>query len=112
MKSFNQGLNNLFSPTIINLLVVLCLIIIVAITYLQTNKIDLFDPTPSKASYINSYINRYIKKIANKSEQQKILDSQEQRILALTQQVSDTLNPTKNTSTTIPYVIPTFPIPS
>lgn len=96
----------------------LCLIIIVAITYLQTNKIDLFDPTltippsPSKASYINSFINRYIQKITNKSEQQKILDSQEQRILALTQQVSDTLNPTKNTSTTIPYVIPTFPIPS
>ena len=95
MKSFKQGLNNLFSPTIINLLVMLCLIIIVGITYLQTNKIELFE-----GSYINSFINRYIQKYANKSAQQKILDSQEQRIQTLSQQVSDTINPTKNISTT------------
>jgi hypothetical protein len=111
--NFTKGLSNLFKPTYINLILAVCLIIILILIYLKTNKLDLFTgvdgangtdtitattkPLISTLltgnNYLTSFINNYISKMQQQNDYKKVLAKQEQTIQTLSQQVSNLINP-------------------
>jgi uncharacterized protein YpmS len=109
--NFTKGLSNLFKPTYINLILAVCLIIILILIYLKTNKLDLFtgvdgangaDTATTKPlistlltgnNYLTSFINNYISKMQQQNDYKKVLAQQEKTIQTLSQQVSNLINP-------------------
>ena len=108
--NFTKGLSNLFKPTYINIILAVCLIIILILIYLKTNKLDLFNgadgadtsTTTTKPlistlltgnNYLTSFINNYISKMQQQNDYKKVLAKQEQTIQTLSQQVSNLINP-------------------
>ena len=105
--NFANGLSNLFKPTYINFILAVCLIIILILIYLKTNKLELFDGTTANTAttkplistiltgnnYLTSFINNYISKMQQQNDYKKILATQEQTIQNLSQQVSNLINP-------------------
>lgn len=108
--NFTKGLSNLFKPTYINIILAVCLIIILILIYLKTNKLDLFngaDGTDTSTTttkplistlltgnnYLTSFINNYISKMQQQNDYKKVLAKQEQTIQTLSQQVSNLINP-------------------
>ena len=114
--NFAKGLSNLFKPTYINIILAVCLIIILILIYLKTNKLDLFygadeadgaDGTDTSTAttkplistlltgnnYLTSFINNYISKKQQQNDYKKVLAKQEQTIQTLSQQVSNLINP-------------------
>lgn len=108
--NFTKGLSNLFKPTYINIILAVCLIIILILIYLKTNKLDLFygaDGTDTSTAttkplistlltgnnYLTSFINNYISKMQQQNDYNKVLAKQEQTIQTLSQQVSNLINP-------------------
>jgi len=95
--NLSKGLNNLLKPTYLNFILALCLIIILSLIYLKTNKLDLFDPTISTPftsdNYLKSFINNYSNKIKQQNANLQILSTQEQTIQTLSQQVANLINP-------------------
>ena len=87
--NFTKGLKNLFTPSIINFILATCLIIILILIYLKTNKLDLF----TDGDYLTTFINNYINKTTQKNAYMQILNQQEQKIQLLTQKVSKLINP-------------------
>jgi len=81
--NISKGLKNLFTPTIFNVIIAICLIIILILVYLKTKKIDLFNTT---------FINKYVNNIQQKSNYAKVLATQEQTIQNLSKDVSDLIN--------------------
>lgn len=111
--NFTKGLSNLLKPTYINIILAVCLIIILILIYLKTNKLDLFygadgadgadtSTTTTKPlistlltgnNYLTSFINNYISKMQQQNDYKKVLAKQEQTIQTLSQQVSNLINP-------------------
>ena len=109
--NFAKGLSNLLKPTYINLILAVCLIIILILIYLKTNKLDLFygadatdatDATTTKPlistlltgnNNLTSFINNYISKMQQQNDYKKVLAKQEKTIQTLSQQVSNLINP-------------------
>ena len=93
--NLSKGLNNLLKPTYLNFILALCLIIILCLIYLKTNKLDLFDPTTPLTSnnYLTSFLNNYTNKIIQQNANIDILKNQEKTIQTLSQQVAKLINP-------------------
>ena len=109
-NKFAKGFNNIFSPTLLNLFILLSLMIILSLVYLKFKKFELFDctsPTDSNYpcttqpvptipildnTYIQSIINRYMNNLQNKQYYQTKLNVQENNIQTLAQQINNTLN--------------------
>jgi hypothetical protein len=115
-NKFSKGFNNILSPTLLNLIILLSLIIILALVYLKTNKFELFDcitnPTDPACSttttkykttipnitlstndidtnYFATIINNYIKSKSNNNEYQNILNQREQTIQTLANNINN-----------------------
>lgn len=56
--NLTKGFQNLFSPTLINLLIAISLVIIVILVYVKNKKIDLFDTDPDYLQSIIDQINK------------------------------------------------------
>ena len=106
-NKFVKGFNNILSPTLLNLFIVLSLIIILFLVYMKYKKIELFDYTTQPQvtqvtqtpivtignnGYIKNLLNSYTTNIKNKVAYQNQLNIQEKTIQTLAQQVNDTLN--------------------
>ena len=89
VKNFYKGLNNLFVVSTVNILILICIILILIITYLNTGRIELFT---IDNNYFASFINTYIKNIDNTTKNKQILATQQQTIQSLTKQVTDLIN--------------------
>ena len=89
VKNFYKGLNNLFVVSTVNILILICIILILIITYLNTGSIELFT---IDNNYFASFINTYIKNIDNTTKNKQILATQQQTIQSLTKQVTDLIN--------------------
>jgi len=89
VKNFYKGLNNLFVVSTVNILILICIILILIITYLNTGNIELFT---IDNNYFASFINTYIKNIDNTTKNKQILAKQQQTIQSLTKQVTDLIN--------------------
>jgi hypothetical protein len=98
--NISKGLKNLFTPTIFNVIIAICLIIILILVYLKTKKIDLFNPTTGillqqesgNIDFVTTFINKYVNNIQQKSNYAKVLATQEQTIQNLSKDVSDLIN--------------------
>jgi len=110
---FSKGFNNILSPTLLNLLILLSLIIILALVYLNTNKLELFDcitnPTDPACittkpninpnitllnndidpNYFATVINNYIKSKSKDNEYQRILNERQQTIQTLANNIKN-----------------------
>ena len=110
---FSKGFNNILSPTLLNLLILLSLIIILALVYLNTNKLELFDcitnPTDPACittkpntnpnitllnndmdpNYFATVINNYIKSKSKNNEYQRILNERQQTIQTLANNIKN-----------------------
>ena len=104
-NKFVKGFNNILSPTLLNLVIVLSLIIILFLIYMKYKKIELFDNTTQPQvtqvtpvvtignnGYIKNLLNSYTTNIKNKVAYQNQLNIQGKTIQTLAQQVNDTLN--------------------
>lgn len=72
-----KGFQNIFTPTLTNLLIALSLVIIVILVYIKTKNIDLFD---SNSDYLESLINKIHNTQKQKNKFVISLDNQEQII--------------------------------
>ena len=88
--NLSKGFKNIFSPTLINLLIVLTLVIILILVYLKNKNIDLFD---TNTDYLQSIINNIKTNQAQKQQFASRLATQEQTILNLQKNVSNILSP-------------------
>jgi hypothetical protein len=110
---FSKGFNNILSPTLLNLLILLSLIIILALVYLNTNKLELFDcitnPTDPacittkpntnpnitlstndiEPNYFATVINNYIKSKSKDNEYQRILNERQKTIQTLANNIKN-----------------------
>ena len=84
--NLTKGFQNIFSPNLTNLLIVLSLIIIVILVYIKNKNIDLFD---DNTDFIQSIINKYQANQAQRSDFAISLATQEQTIQNLQRQASD-----------------------
>ena len=99
---FSKGVNNLFSASLTNFLIVLSLIIILILTYITTKRLDLFgdpedksidDPVPTvDIRIITDLINNYKSKIVQQSEFAKVLATQQANIDSYGKQFTDIIN--------------------
>jgi Na+/H+ antiporter NhaC len=108
-----KGLYNLFKPSVINFILVVCIILILILIYLKYNTIDLFSiPTNTNTTtitnpitnttlkynilssddYLTSFINKYINNIQQQNSYMKTLATQQQVISNLSEQVSQLIN--------------------
>lgn len=88
VSKFSKGFENQLSPTLINLLIILSLIIILALTYLKNRKLELFICPPDCVIPTNPNVNKYIEAINTNTEYKKILSRQESKINDLSTQFS------------------------
>lgn len=94
-KKFAKGFNNILSPTLLNLFIALSLLIILSLSYLKYNKIELYlDPIATNLTnndttknnfdtdtgYISRIVQNYIKSKQVKNEFQLQLDLREKQI--------------------------------
>jgi hypothetical protein len=97
---FSKGVNNLFSPTLTNFLIALSLIIILILTYISTNRLDLFAdpndiplPTPTVDIHIiSNMLNNYKAQIIQQSEFAKVLATQQANIDSYGKKFTNILN--------------------
>ena len=92
LYNFDKGLRNLFKVSTVNILVLLCLILILTITYLNTGSLELFT---IDNNYLSEFINKYIENINNTTDFKKTLATQEQKINILADQVINLINTQK-----------------
>jgi len=91
--NLSKGLKHLFTPTIINVIITICLIIILILIYLKTNKLELFGATDlTNNDFLSTFINKYVNKIKSQNNYMKVLATQEQTIKNLTTNVSKLIN--------------------
>jgi hypothetical protein len=91
--NLSKGLKHLFTPTIINVIIAICLIIILILIYLKTNKLELFGATDlTNNDFLSTFINKYVNKIKSQNNYMKVLATQEQTIKNLTTNVSKLIN--------------------
>lgn len=81
--NLTKGFQNLFSPTLINLLIAISLLIIVILVYVKNKKIDLFD---ADSDYLQSIIDQINKNKIQTNNFAISLATQEQRIQDLQNQ--------------------------
>ena len=86
MYNISRGFKNIFSLNIINLLIVLCLILILVLTYSKNKKIDLY------TNYLNDFMNKYKNSIITKNEFLTRLEAQEAKIMSTTQKFYNIMN--------------------
>jgi hypothetical protein len=93
--NISKGFKNLFTPTIINIIIAICLFIIIVLIYLKTKKIDLFSPDIALTNndFLSTFISKYVNNIQQQSNYMKTLATQQQTIQNLTQKVSGLINP-------------------
>ena len=109
-KKFAQGFNNILSPTLLNLFIALSLLIIISLSYLKYNKIELYaDPTtkPTTKStnnnvnknkfdtdtgYISTILKNYIQSKKVKNEYQIELDLREKEIEDISYQLNEIIS--------------------
>ena len=90
----NKGINNITSPNLINLFIVFSLLIILLLSYLKYNKVELYSPTnynifdDSNQNNASSLLNNYIQNIKFKNQMQSVLDSHEAIIKNRSQQIN------------------------
>ena len=72
-----KGFQNIFTPTLTNLLIALSLVIIVILVYIKTKKIDLFI---SDSDYLQSIITKIENNQKQKNKFSASLATQEQKI--------------------------------
>ena len=100
-SKFSQGFNNIFTPSLLNLFILLSLIIILLLIYFKNNKVDLFncitdplDPLyiPENNNDINFFtnlINNYINNKNNKTNYQQILNERQNTIQTLAHNINN-----------------------
>ena len=92
LYNFDKGLRNLFKVSTVNILVLLCLILILTITYLNTGSLELFT---IDNNYLSEFISKYIQNINNTTDFKNTLATQEQKINILADQVINLINTQK-----------------
>ena len=103
-KKFAQGFNNILSPTLLNLFIALSLLIILSLSYLKYNKIELYvDPTTTRSitndttknnfdndtGYISSIVQKYMKSKQLKNNLQSQLVLREKQIEDISYQLNE-----------------------
>jgi len=100
-KKMSKGFDNILSPTLINLFIILSLLIILILSYLKYNKVELYkselfydvipDKSFSEASSASSLLNNYIQNAKIKNGLQSILDTREALILSKAKTINEIL---------------------
>ena len=76
VNKFSQGFSNLFQISLINILILASLIIILVLTYMQDNKMEIFSDIEKQLMFINR-IDNMIQSIQYKT---KLIDEQQPKI--------------------------------
>lgn len=99
-SKFSQGFNNIFTPSLLNLFILLSLIIILLLIYFKNNKVDLFacvtdplDPlyipkNSNDTNFFANLINNYINNKNNKNNYQQILNERNNTIQTLANNIN------------------------
>ena len=95
-QKMNKGINNIASPTLINLFIVFSLLIILTLSYLKYNKVELYTGNSSiindsSQNTASSLLNNYIKNVQFKNQIQSVLDSHEAMIQNRSQKINNLL---------------------
>jgi uncharacterized protein YoxC len=108
--NFLNRLSNSFKPSLINIIVVICLILIILLVYIKTKQIDLFYIIPETTNtqtiitnpvltaltgtdFLTTFINKYINNVQQQNKYANTLATQELKIQNLSQQVTNLINP-------------------
>ena len=104
---FSQGFNNILSPSLINLFIALSLLIIISLSYLKYNKIELYEDTKTNKTtaneinkinlntdtgYMSSIVRNYLRSKQIKNEMQIELDYREQQIQDISSQLNELIS--------------------
>lgn len=102
-KKFAKGFNNILSPTLLNLFIALSLLIIISLSYLKYNKIELYEDSNTKkitaddinkinldtdTGYMSTIVKNYIKSKQVKNDMQIQLDYRENEIENISNQLN------------------------
>jgi hypothetical protein len=103
-----KGFNNIISPSVFNLVILIILVLILLLVYIKTNKFELFsttDPNPTTLptntsikqiisnSPLTNFINQYINKVNQKNQFSTILNNRQPKINSLSNSVLSLINP-------------------
>jgi hypothetical protein len=112
-KKFAKGFNNILSPTLLNLFIALSLLIIISLSYLKYNKIELYKNQikndfasndindindinkinlDTDTGYMTTIIQNYIKSKQVKNDMQTQLDLREEQIEDISYQLNELIS--------------------
>ena len=90
--NLTKGFQNIFAPTLTNLLIALSLVIIIVLVYIKNKTIDLFTDNTDNTDYLQLIIDKYKTKKQQTNQFAQSLAIQEQRIQDLQTQANNFLS--------------------